>query len=64
MVRFPDPGLSMNRYRMYINGEFAESRTGSWFPVMDPSTEEIIAEVPSAGEADIDAGCRSSTRRV
>jgi len=55
MVRFPDPGLSMKRYRMYINGEFAESRTGSWFPVVDPSTEEIIAEVPDAAEADIDA---------
>ena len=60
MVRFPDPGLSMKRYRMYINGEFAESRTGSWFPVMDPSTEEIIAEAPDAGEADIDAAVEAA----
>ncbi|HLN01576.1 MAG TPA: aldehyde dehydrogenase family protein [Bryobacteraceae bacterium] len=45
----------MKRYRMYINGEFAESRSGKTFPVIDPSTEEIIAEVPDAGEADIDA---------
>jgi len=45
----------MKRYRMYINGEFAESRSGKTFPVIDPSTEEIIAEVPDASEADIDA---------
>jgi betaine-aldehyde dehydrogenase len=39
---------------MYINGERAESVSGAWFPVYDPSTEEIIAEVPEAGAADID----------
>jgi betaine-aldehyde dehydrogenase len=42
----------MNRYRMYINGEFVEARRGSWFPVYDPSTEEVIAEVPDADEHD------------
>ena len=44
----------MKRYRMYINGEFVESKRGAWFPVYDPSTEEIIAEVPDADAADID----------
>ena len=44
----------MNRYRMYINGERVESRGGAWFPVYDPSTEEIIAEVADAGAADVD----------
>ena len=43
----------MKRYRMYINGEWVESRMGSYFPVVDPSTEEIIAEVPDAGEPDV-----------
>jgi len=44
----------MNRYRMYINGERVESQGGGWLPVYDPSTEEIIAEVPDAGTVDID----------
>ena len=35
----------MNRYRMYINGERVPSANGAWFPIYDPSTEEIIAEV-------------------
>jgi betaine-aldehyde dehydrogenase len=43
----------MKRYRMYINGEWAESKSEKYFPVYDPSTEEIIAEVPDANEADV-----------
>ena len=39
---------------MYINGEFVESHRGATFPVYDPSTEEIIAEVPEADEKDVD----------
>jgi betaine-aldehyde dehydrogenase len=38
---------------MFIGGEFNESHRGTYFPVMDPSTEEIIAEVPDADEKDV-----------
>ncbi|MCI0404063.1 MAG: aldehyde dehydrogenase family protein [Acidobacteria bacterium] len=44
----------MKRYRMYINGEFVDSQRGAWFPVFDPSTEEIIAEVPEADAGDVE----------
>ncbi|HVN06578.1 MAG TPA: aldehyde dehydrogenase family protein [Bryobacteraceae bacterium] len=44
----------MTRHRMYINGQRVESHRGAWFPVYDPSTEEIIAEVPDADAADVD----------
>ena len=56
----------MKRYRMYINGEFVESASGKYFPVVDPSTEEIIAEVPDANETDVNraeigrASCRET----
>src|SRR5690348_3428978 len=43
----------MKRYRMSINGEWAESKGGKYFPVFDPSTEEVIAEVPEANESDV-----------
>ena len=33
----------MNRYRMYINGEFVDSRSDRWFSVYDSSTEEVTA---------------------
>src|SRR5271154_3517650 len=39
---------------MYINGEFVEAHSGGFFPVYNPSTEEIIAEVPEADEKDVD----------
>ena len=44
---------SVRRYQMYINGEFVESQSGKYFPVVDPSTEEILAEVPDADENDV-----------
>ncbi len=44
----------MKRYQAFINGEFVESRTGKTFPVFDPSTEEIIAEVPDCDARDVD----------
>ncbi len=43
----------MKRYRMLINGEWVESQSGAYFPVIDPSTEEIIAEVPEANAKDV-----------
>ena len=44
---------TVRKYPMYINGEFVESRSGKYFSVIDPSTEEIIAEVPDADESDV-----------
>src|SRR3984893_14964606 len=45
--------VAVKRYRMFIGGEFADGHRGTSFPVMDPSTEEIIAEVPDADETDV-----------
>ncbi len=36
-------------YQMYVNGEFVASKSNKTFPVFDPSTEEVIAQVPDAG---------------
>src|ERR1700761_5583114 len=40
---------------MYINGEWTEGSSGKRIPVYDPSTEEVIAEIPDASTADIDS---------
>ena len=45
---------------MYINGERLESATGAWFPVYDPSTEQIMAEVPEASAADVDRAVKAA----
>jgi betaine-aldehyde dehydrogenase len=44
----------MTRYRMLINGEWVEPASGAYYPVYDPSTEEVIAELPDAGAEDVD----------
>src|SRR6202163_4799133 len=40
-------------YSMLINGEFVASKSGKTFPVYDPSTEEVIAQVPDANADDV-----------
>ena len=40
-------------YQMFINGEWIDSKSNKTFPVYDPSTEEVIAQVPDANADDV-----------
>jgi betaine-aldehyde dehydrogenase len=40
-------------YQMLINGEWVASKSTKTFPVYDPSTEEVIAQVPDANADDV-----------
>jgi 1-pyrroline dehydrogenase len=42
------------RRRMFINGDWANASSSETMPVINPATEETIAEVPKGGEADVD----------
>jgi hypothetical protein len=50
-------------YEMFINGQWVKSRSAKTFAVYDPSTEEVIAEVPDAN-ADDDGGVNRSIKVV
>jgi len=52
--------MGMKRYRMFINGEWFEGHRGTHFPVYDPSTEQVIAEVPDADAQDVDRAVRAA----
>jgi betaine-aldehyde dehydrogenase len=41
-------------YQLYVNGEWIEGDSGKTFPVYDPSTEEVIAQVPAGESKDVD----------
>jgi betaine-aldehyde dehydrogenase len=41
-------------YELYINGEWAKSSSGKTFPVYDPASEEVIAQVPDCNAEDVD----------
>src|ERR1700739_4069393 len=40
-------------YQMHINGEWVASKSAKTFPVYDPASEEIIAQVPDANAQDV-----------
>ena len=50
----------MKRYRMYMNWEWVEGNRSAYFPVYDPSTEDVIAEVPDADAKDVDRAVRAA----
>jgi aldehyde dehydrogenase (NAD+) len=41
-------------YGLFIDGEFVESTGGSMIKTINPATEEVLAEVSEANQADID----------
>jgi betaine-aldehyde dehydrogenase len=47
-------------YALYINGQWVNGSTGEMFPVYDPSTEEIIANVAAASSADVDCAVKAA----
>jgi aldehyde dehydrogenase (NAD+) len=50
------------RYGLFIDGEFVKPRSGKYFESINPATEETIAEVAEAGEADVDAAVSAARR--
>jgi aldehyde dehydrogenase (NAD+) len=48
------------RYGLHIGGEFAEPRSGEYFPTLDPSSEDQLAEVAQAGPEDVDLAVRAA----
>jgi acyl-CoA reductase-like NAD-dependent aldehyde dehydrogenase len=46
--------LTVARQQMFINGEWVDPLDGGTSAVVNPATEEVIAEVPAGTEADVD----------
>ncbi|HYY07787.1 MAG TPA: aldehyde dehydrogenase family protein, partial [Actinomycetota bacterium] len=42
------------RYGLFVGGEFVEPKSGRYLATIDPSTEEVLAEVPEAGPEDVE----------
>src|SRR3979490_1407134 len=47
-------------YKNFVNGEWVAGSSGETFPVYDPSTEEVIAQVPSSNAADVDRAVKAA----
>ena len=46
--------------RNYIGGEWIAAETSNLLPVHNPATEELIAQVPLCGAAEMDAAVQSA----
>jgi betaine-aldehyde dehydrogenase len=53
-------GVKVAVSQMFVNGEWVESASRKTLPVIDPSTEEVIAEVPDADATDIDRAVQAA----
>jgi len=46
--------------KLLLDGQFIESRTTEWHDVVNPATQEVLAHVPFATDAEIDAAVASA----
>jgi hypothetical protein len=46
-------------YGLFINGEFVDGN-GTSFKTINPATEEVLAEVSEASEADVDLAVKAA----
>ena len=51
---------SVRTYQNYVNGQWVPSASGKTFPVYDPSTEEIIAQVAASESADVERAVKAA----
>src|ERR1700730_7678565 len=54
----PNPALkshAADTVKLLINGNFVESETKEWHDVINPATQQVLAHVPFATDAEIDA---------
>lgn len=49
-------------YGLFINGKFVEPRSGNYFTTVNPASEEVLAEVSEAGQADVDAAVSAARK--
>jgi betaine-aldehyde dehydrogenase len=54
------PPLNFNPRGLYIGGQWVSSAGGKCFASINPSNMEKLADIPSAGEADVDAAVKAA----
>jgi aldehyde dehydrogenase (NAD+) len=52
--------ITVDQKRLLINNEWRPSSGGQTMEVINPATEEVVAEVASADTADVDAAVKAA----
>ena len=56
-----DPKLK-SRYELFIGGKFVPPKSGKYFDSINPATEEKLAEIALANQADVDAAYQAAQK--
>jgi len=56
-----DPKLK-SKYDLFIGGKFVAPRSGKYFESINPATEEVLAQIALAGQADVDAAYHAAQK--
>ena len=54
----------MKQYKMWIDGKWVDADSGKTFPVYNPATEEVIAELPLGGKTDVNKAVEAALRAL
>ena len=52
----------MSSFKMLIDGDWVDAKSGKTFDVMNPATDQAMAKVPEAGAADVDRAVTAARR--
>ena len=52
----------MEKFKMFIDGEFVEAASGEWFDSFDPFTGKVWSQVAAGGPADADLAVKAAHR--
>ena len=50
--------------KLFIDGKFVSPKSRSWFATVNPATEDKLADIASAGKADVDAAVRAAKKAL
>ena len=56
-----DPKLK-SKYDLFIGGKFVPPKSGKYFDSINPATEEVLAEIALANQADVDAAYNAAQK--
>ncbi|WP_159812835.1 CoA-acylating methylmalonate-semialdehyde dehydrogenase [Pseudomonas sp. 18058] len=53
---------TLQKVKLLINGEWVESQTTEWHDIINPATQQVLARVPFATAAEVDAAVSAAQR--
>ena len=57
-------GVTVEKHKNFVGGEWVEAAGGETMPVLNPATGETIAEVPAATAEDVDRAVQAAKKAL